>query len=492
MRAREGRRSEAGQTTALVCAMLFTLAMFVALVVNVGQMVNRRVALQLVADAGAWSGATVQAVQLNHYAFWSRLVQNAYKNASGVSFGFRVSECWSGVAAVSLFYYAQSGMVRAGANFLNKAYSEAQRHSLFNIDDLFPGERNNFDFSTVAGPNDGAVIAPLNGNIIPVRSVGATGSTPAITPGAARRPCNWRPSSARRSGRLPWAVSRAGSGNENWQCGTLLPPTSFRIYMVVPAGYKLQTPGQPFIFVWRVSERRATRAFFFDRFLGPNAVPAMTAVAVAKAVGGDVHRGRSRYRAKMVPVSRYSLTGGFIQIPRRAPAASFPIPFAASCTEPTHVHPTTQTPQPERHSRHRDADAHVDPDRLRGGGVAVVPGQPGDLLLGGQCAHADVQRRLDRQLLQQDQSMHLQLGPARAGPVASRQHAGGAGLDGGHVQSAVAGPTAASGVVRRRHAAAGRLQAHPHGRRDLLSHLPVCEVRRLYGQSVSVPGMGFC
>ena len=86
----DGRRSEAGQTTALVCAMLFTLAMFVALVVNVGQMVNRRVALQLVADAGAWSGATVQAVQLNHYAFWSRLMQNAYKNASGVSFGFRV------------------------------------------------------------------------------------------------------------------------------------------------------------------------------------------------------------------------------------------------------------------------------------------------------------------------------------------------------------------------------------------------------------------
>ena len=39
----------------------------------------------------------------------------------------------------------------------------------------------------------------------------------------------------------------------------------------------------------------------------------MTAVAVAKAVGGDVHRGRSRYRAKLLPVSKYSLTQGFIQ-----------------------------------------------------------------------------------------------------------------------------------------------------------------------------------
>ena len=84
-----GCRSEAGQTTAFVCAMLFTLTMFVALVVNVGQLVNRRVALQLVADSGAWSGATVQAVQLNQYAYWSRLMQNAFKNASAVSFGFR-------------------------------------------------------------------------------------------------------------------------------------------------------------------------------------------------------------------------------------------------------------------------------------------------------------------------------------------------------------------------------------------------------------------
>jgi hypothetical protein len=83
--------------------------------------------------------------------------------------------------------------------------------------------------------------------------------------------------------------------------------------MVGPAGYKLQKLGQPYIFVWRVKETRPTRALFFDSFFGPDAIPAMTAVAVAKAVGGDVHRGRSRYRAKMVPVSRYSLTGGVIQ-----------------------------------------------------------------------------------------------------------------------------------------------------------------------------------
>ena len=323
-----GHRSEAGQTTALVCAMLFTLAMFVALVVNVGQLVNRRVALQLVADAGAWSGATVQAVQLNHYAFWSRLVQNAYKNASGISFGFRASECWSGVGAVSMFYYAQSGMLRAGYRFYGQAYGEAQRHSFFNIDDLFPGERSNFAFSTIAGPSDGTVGAPLNGNIVPVplrrgeRLYTGDHAWRRETPGQLATEF-----SVRFTGRLPWAVSSAGSGSENWQCGTLIPPTSFRIYMAGPAGYKLQRLGQPYLFVWKVSERRPTRALFFDRFFGPNAVPAMTAVAVAKAVGGDVHRGRSRYRAKMVPVSRYSFTRGLIRDPDARPGRVLPNPL---------------------------------------------------------------------------------------------------------------------------------------------------------------------
>ena len=212
MSLRTRHRSESGQSTVLVTAMLFTLAMFVALVVDVGQMVNRRVSLQLVADAGAWTGATVQAVQLNHYAFWSRLVQNAYKNASGVSLGFRASECWSGVAAAGLFFYANSGMVRAGINFANKAYDEAQSHSEYNVDDLFPGERNNFSYSTSA-LGDGGVIAPLNGNIIPIPL--RRGDRLYTGDHAWSREMFTQPMielSVKITGRLPWAVSRAGSG----------------------------------------------------------------------------------------------------------------------------------------------------------------------------------------------------------------------------------------------------------------------------------------
>ena len=53
----------------------------------------------------------------------------------------------------------------------------------------------------------------------------------------------------------------------------------------------------------------------------------MTAVAVAKAVGGDIHKGQSRYRAKMVPVSRYSLSGGVITDNQARPGRAVPNPL---------------------------------------------------------------------------------------------------------------------------------------------------------------------
>ncbi|MEO7157136.1 MAG: Tad domain-containing protein, partial [Vicinamibacterales bacterium] len=323
-------RAEAGQTTVLVATMLMTLTMFVALVVNVGQMVNRRVALQLVADAGAWTGATVQANQLNHYAFWSRMMQNAYQHASSVAPYFKFSECWSGEAAVGMYVYAHSGMWRAIGNFTGLAQSEALTHSRFNVDDLFPGEWDNFSFATRAGTDDGSVgmLSLPDSNIFPMpltqgdklytgdhdysrETLGQVGIE------FSRKLISW----------FPWTTSKAGSGYEQWQCGTLLPPASWPIILAGPAGYKLQKLGQPYIFVWRVKEKLPTRALFFDKFFGPNAIPAMTAVAVAKAVGGDVHKGKSTYRAKMVPVTDYSLSFGIIRDPLAREGRIFPNPI---------------------------------------------------------------------------------------------------------------------------------------------------------------------
>ena len=239
MTARARAGCEAGQTTALVCAMLFTLVMFVALVANVGQMVNRRVALQLMADAGAWSGATVQAVQLNHYAYWSRFVQNAYVYTSAITFGFRVGECWSSWEAMKVYYYGLGGMTLTGTRFINKAYEEAERHSKFNADDLFPGERDNFDYATAAGPDDGLVSTLLPyGNIPPTPLWQGddlyTGDHAWSRETLEQWPLELR---VRIAEYTPWAVSSAGSGFEMWTCYSLWPPVGTAA-LIGPAGFK--------------------------------------------------------------------------------------------------------------------------------------------------------------------------------------------------------------------------------------------------------------
>src|SRR5688572_22759520 len=66
---------ERGQSTALVTSLLFVMLLFVAVVANVGQAVNRRIALQIVADTGAYTGASVMATGLNQLAFWNSALQ---------------------------------------------------------------------------------------------------------------------------------------------------------------------------------------------------------------------------------------------------------------------------------------------------------------------------------------------------------------------------------------------------------------------------------
>lgn len=72
------RRDERGQIVPMVTVMLPVLLLFVALVVNVGQAVNRRVAVQLMADTSAFSGATTMAVHLNRMAWANRQIQRGW------------------------------------------------------------------------------------------------------------------------------------------------------------------------------------------------------------------------------------------------------------------------------------------------------------------------------------------------------------------------------------------------------------------------------
>ncbi|MBZ5553866.1 MAG: Tad domain-containing protein [Acidobacteriia bacterium] len=63
--AKKRLQNERGQTTIFFIAAFWTLFLFLAFVVNLGEAINRRVKLQMVADAGAWTGASKQASELN-------------------------------------------------------------------------------------------------------------------------------------------------------------------------------------------------------------------------------------------------------------------------------------------------------------------------------------------------------------------------------------------------------------------------------------------
>src|SRR4051812_31603610 len=75
MRSPDRHRWQRGQSTVMAVCLMFVMLLFVAVVANVGQAVNRRMALQVVADTGAYSGASVMATGLNQIAFWNAALQ---------------------------------------------------------------------------------------------------------------------------------------------------------------------------------------------------------------------------------------------------------------------------------------------------------------------------------------------------------------------------------------------------------------------------------
>lgn len=305
-------RDERGQTTALAFGMLMTLVLFVAVVVNVGQAVNRRVALQIVADAGAYTGANVMAVGMNHVAYWNRQIQRMWGNVAQVSGGliglpWTFGGCISGWAAVGSYYGASGALAASYLAFSQQPKSWADRVTDVNARDLFPGEHWNIRGAEMdLSPEVLARPGRVPNILVPIEPVS---------------------NGARPSNRShPWAVEtpfdlvpvlidgpRYQSGSVTWSCwveGTIFPPVFSTVTFVRTPWVKLlRIPGlHPYRFVWVVTAP-ATRALMFDRFFGPNAIPEMKAVAVARPVGGHIEQGRSEYRVKMEPVRTINPTG---------------------------------------------------------------------------------------------------------------------------------------------------------------------------------------
>ena len=270
-------RDERGQTFPFAVTLLFALFIVCAVAIDVGQAVNRRVFLQIVADAGAFTGATEMARGMNTIGDLNLRLQQAWGALTFATVGFTVTVCQAsdlGVSGYRVFYGATNALLQlVNIGYGMRARSEAERVTVYNAMDLFPGERLEMGESDLLS---GLVSPRPLGRLVELQEV-ATGTWPAAP-----------------------ALSGARKA-ATWVCFTGPYPTprsaNFGLW------YE-KRPGAPIAFVWIV-KAPATRARVFDRFFGGRVIPKMTAVAAAKPVGGNIKKGKAAYVAKLIPVRQF-------------------------------------------------------------------------------------------------------------------------------------------------------------------------------------------
>jgi hypothetical protein len=298
-------RSERGQSTAMVIVMLWVLVLFVALVANVGQAVNRRIALQVIADAGAYTGASKMAEGMNHIAYANGVIQDFYALATEAwAVNTAAFATCSGYDGINSAYKGAYQAMNVPIQIINYSYGgamtpvgvhkEAERVSDYNAWDLFPQEHlsySEYDFSTETG-----VIMPSRDlfNLIDIEEVPSwtedpNSKWPSIPPLGSTGKSSWTQPCLTVCGLVPCVLP------ETWD---------------FPLWYKRSSSDVRY-FVW-IAEAPATRSLIYDSIFGPNSVPAMKAAAVARPVGGDIKKGEPQYVAQMVPVKRVMTTGGYI------------------------------------------------------------------------------------------------------------------------------------------------------------------------------------
>jgi Flp pilus assembly protein TadG len=296
---RAGWRGERGQSTALVVSMLFFMVLFVGVVVDVGQAINRRVALQITADAGAYTGATAMALGLNNMARWNKRMQDFWAGLTIATLGFTVTSCE--VADQGLAVYGRARQVlgtfydSVNAAFARIPRQEAHRVSRYNILDLFPGELALFE-----GAGDSFAEWDLAPDVgigpsRPERRLVETEQVPDGTPPNSVVPA--------------LAPSRQ---SVTFTCVSPEPPFLRVVTAELDVWMRKAGEGTDY-FVWRV-KAPATRALMFDSIFGPDAIPEMKAVAVAQPIGGSIEEGRPEYVVRMVETERV-LPGGRISDP---------------------------------------------------------------------------------------------------------------------------------------------------------------------------------
>ncbi len=299
-------RDQRGQSTVLVASMLFVLVLFVAMLANVGQAVNRRMAVQMVADTGAYTGATVMAVGLNAMAVMNKRIQDGWVTLAWATAGFWITHHSVSMVAPPLYKVWRAAFA-GGIRLVNFVFSqlpemEARRVSMENVADLFPGEQGRFeDAFDEWDPALGIFNARSQFSDMPIEEV-SEDSEP--------HPAIWN---------MPFGMARS-QHNPWWFCFTACVGfvCDWHIETDTFSHWYRKSGDDPQYFVWRVTAP-AVPSMMFDDIFGP--IPEMSAIAVAKPVGGSIEEGTDTYVAKMVPVARASVVNRYVA--RWLPAALF-------------------------------------------------------------------------------------------------------------------------------------------------------------------------
>jgi Putative Flp pilus-assembly TadE/G-like len=280
---------ESGQTTLFVLCSFFVFFMFFALVANVGQAVNRRVMLQMVADAGAFTGASAQASALNTISEFNQIISTAWDITQALMLYFTFQFC--GVDdAITGIYKAIEGVMSVMIQVTNHggavwSIMEAEMVTRQNIADLFP---------------DGSVHSPLE-------SFGGLLSSPSSLATGVSHIVNMKKAWPALFSEIALVRIEQESVTKYWICYE--PP------------FEVEPKEGTFNLPWKKKESDEVTRFYWwvtadpvDALVLPKKswmpfgfpqVPRMTAAALAKPVDGDVEPDKrgSKYVAKMIPLS---------------------------------------------------------------------------------------------------------------------------------------------------------------------------------------------
>jgi hypothetical protein len=287
-------RDQSGQTTLFVLSSFLVFFMFFALVANVGQAVNRRVMLQMLADAGAFSGASAQATGLNTISEFNQIIDTSWDITQALMLYFTFQFCGVDDAITTIYRVIEtvmSIMIRV-TNHGGAVWSimEAEMVTRQNAKELFP---------------DGSIRTPL-------QSFGGLLSSPSSLGMGVSHIANMQKAWPALFSGFALVRLEQESVTKNWICYT--PP------------FSLSSKSGSFNLPWeKTDEDEVTRFYWWvtaepvDAIVLPRKpwmpfgfpqVPRMTAVALAKPVGGDVEPDKrgAKYVAKLIPLSTIDAT----------------------------------------------------------------------------------------------------------------------------------------------------------------------------------------